>query len=257
MNIGPLEYVVIGYEDDHFTSEILPALNTLQESDLIRVVDLVFVSTSGDGKVTVQEVSEFGEEEVRPFAGLLDDLAGWFTAEDVEHLAGAIPPGTSAVVVLLEHIWTIGLAEAVRKAGGMLFTGGMVTPEALAHVSAELAAAETVVLLVLLGAACFATFSLIIACLVKTRERFMGIGQILTMPLFFASNTIYPVAIMPPWLQAIAHANPLTYEVDGLRALMLGSSIGSSGLTLDFVVMLVVTAVLVVIGGWLYPRVAV
>jgi ABC-2 type transport system permease protein len=114
-----------------------------------------------------------------------------------------------------------------------------------------------VVLLVLLGAACFSTFSLIIACLVKTRERFMGIGQVLTMPLFFASNAIYPVAIMPAWLQAIASANPLTYEVDGLRTLMLGSSMSSGGLLLDVVVMLTVTTVLVVIGGWLYPRVAI
>jgi len=68
-----------------------------------------------------------------------------------------------------------------------------------------------VILLVLLGAACFSTFSLIIACLVKTRERFMGIGQILIMPLFFASNAIYPITIMPAWLQAIAHANPQSH----------------------------------------------
>ena len=114
-----------------------------------------------------------------------------------------------------------------------------------------------VVALVLLAAAFFSTFSLIIACLVKTRERFMGIGQVLTMPLFFASNAIYPIAIMPTWLQAIAHVNPLTYEVDGLRALMLGSGVSLSGLVLDFVVLLVVTIALVGIGGWLYPRVAV
>jgi ABC-2 type transport system permease protein len=114
-----------------------------------------------------------------------------------------------------------------------------------------------VVLLVLLGAACFSTFSLIIACLVKTRERFMGIGQILTMPLFFASNAIYPTAIMPTWLQVIAQGNPLTYEVEGLRALMLGSGISLGGLTLDFAVLLAVTAALVVVGGRLYPRLAV
>ena len=51
-----------------------------------------------------------------------------------------------------------------------------------------------VLLVVILGAACFSTFSLIIACVVKTRERFMGIGQVLTMPLFFASNAIYPIS---------------------------------------------------------------
>ncbi len=114
-----------------------------------------------------------------------------------------------------------------------------------------------VIALVLLGAACFSTFSLIIACIVKTRERFMGIGQVLTMPLFFASNAIYPIVIMPAWLQAIAHANPLTYEVDGLRGLMLSGAINLTGLALDFVVLLVVTTALVIIGGRFYPKVVV
>ncbi|MGZ5146245.1 MAG: ABC transporter permease [Burkholderiales bacterium] len=71
---------------------------------------------------------------------------------------------------------------------------------------------------VLLGAAVFSTFSLIVACIVKTRERFMGIGQALTMPLFFASNAIYPLDMMPVWLRTFARVNPLTYEVDALRA---------------------------------------
>jgi ABC-2 type transport system permease protein len=113
-----------------------------------------------------------------------------------------------------------------------------------------------VILIVILGAACFSTFSLIIACLVKTRERFMGIGQVLTMPLFFASNAIYPVAIMPKWLQVIAHSNPLSYEVDALRSLMLAGGKITSGLAVDFIVMLLVTAALVLIGARLYPRVA-
>src|SRR5438477_407323 len=72
-----------------------------------------------------------------------------------------------------------------------------------------------------LGAAIFSTFSLAVACLVKTRERFMGIGQVLTMPLFFASNAIYPLAMMPAWLRGLAAANPLTYQVDALRELMI------------------------------------
>jgi ABC-2 type transport system permease protein len=59
-------------------------------------------------------------------------------------------------------------------------------------------------LLIVLGAGVFSTFSLIVACLVKTRERFMGIGQVVTMPIFFASNAICPVEIMPSWLRAIA-----------------------------------------------------
>jgi len=71
-----------------------------------------------------------------------------------------------------------------------------------------------VLIIVVLAATLFATFSLVIATIVKTRERFMGVGQVLTMPLFFASNAIYPTAIMPGWLKVIAHLNPLTYVVD-------------------------------------------
>ena len=112
-----------------------------------------------------------------------------------------------------------------------------------------------VLVIVLLGSALFSTFSLIIACLVKTRERFMGVGQVLTMPLFFASNAIYPVAIMPTWLRLIAHVNPLTYEVDALRALMLNGQTTSFGLGCDFGVLLATSIVLVIIGGRLYPNV--
>jgi ABC-2 type transport system permease protein len=114
-----------------------------------------------------------------------------------------------------------------------------------------------VVAIVALGAAVFSTFSLIIACLVKTRERFMGIGQVMTMPLFFASNAIYPIAIMPGWLRVIARANPLTYEVDALRALMLPGGAATYGLGLDVLVLIGVTALLIVIAGRLYPKVAI
>jgi len=108
---------------------------------------------------------------------------------------------------------------------------------------------------VILGAACFSTFSLIIACLVKTRERFMGIGQVLTMPLFFASNAIYPIDIMPNWLRVVAHVNPLTYEVDALRTLMVAEGQSAYGLGLDFAVLLATTTVLVLVGARLYPAV--
>ena len=114
-----------------------------------------------------------------------------------------------------------------------------------------------VLVVVLLGSALFSTFSLIIACLVKTRERFMGIGQVLTMPLFFASNAIYPISIMPNWLQVISQVNPLTYEVDALRLLMIMSGTSVYGLALDLAVLICTTTILVILAGRLYPRVIV
>jgi ABC-2 type transport system permease protein len=111
-----------------------------------------------------------------------------------------------------------------------------------------------VVVLIVLGSGLFSTFSLIIACIVKTRERFMGIGQVLTMPIFFASNAIYPIAMMPPWLKAIARINPLTYEVDALRAMMLQGAASAIGLVTDFTALVTGFSFLVVIATRMYPR---
>lgn len=104
---------------------------------------------------------------------------------------------------------------------------------------------------VVLASATFSTFSLIIACLEKTRERFMGIGQVLTMPLFFASNAIYPLEMMPRWLRIVARGNPLSYVVDALRHFMVGGS--TIGLTVDFAVILAVLGALIAVAAWLYP----
>ena len=107
---------------------------------------------------------------------------------------------------------------------------------------------------IVLGTGLFSMLSLIIACTVKTRERFMGIGQVLTMPIFFASNAIYPLSLMPAWLSTVSHVNPLTYEVDALRALMLVKGSSDYGLLLDFGVLLAATAALATIAARMYGR---
>lgn len=112
-----------------------------------------------------------------------------------------------------------------------------------------------VIVIVMLGAGFFTGLSMIIASIVKTQERFMGIGQVITLPLFFASNAIYPISIMPGWLQVVATVNPLSYMVDGLRALMLSG--GTSGIGFDIGVLVVVTLVMSVLSAWLYPKVVI
>jgi ABC-2 type transport system permease protein len=103
-----------------------------------------------------------------------------------------------------------------------------------------------------LGTAAFAALSMFIASLVKSRERFMGIGQLVTMPLFFASSALYPLAIMPTWLQYLARINPLTYEVQGLRQMLTGT--GSGRLWLDFTVVIAFLVAMVAAAADAYPR---
>ncbi|MFE6549977.1 ABC transporter permease [Streptomyces sp. NPDC057746] len=106
---------------------------------------------------------------------------------------------------------------------------------------------------VVLGSAFFSCLSMTIAGIVLTRDRLMGIGQAITMPLFFGSNALYPVSVMPGWLQAISKVNPLSYQVDALRGLLLGTP---SHLLSDFAVLLVAAALGITSASSLLARLA-
>ncbi len=112
-----------------------------------------------------------------------------------------------------------------------------------------------ILLSVALGSALFATLSLIIACLAKTRERLMGIGQLITMPLFFTSNAIYPVSLMPAVIRWLAYINPLTYMTDSVRNLMLAGNLNIASVAADYAVLISVLALFIIIGGKLYSSV--
>src|SRR3954470_20433905 len=107
--------------------------------------------------------------------------------------------------------------------------------------------------IVVLGSAFFSCLSMTIAGIVLSRDRLMGFGQAITMPLFFGSNALYPGAIMPGWLQAVSKVNPLSYEVDALRGLLLGTP---SHVGTDFAVLLVAAALGIAAASSLLGRLA-
>ncbi len=106
--------------------------------------------------------------------------------------------------------------------------------------------------IVILFAICFSSLSMLIASFMKTRDRMMGIGQALTMPLFFASNAIYPISIMPVWLQYVSVANPLSYVVDAMRSMLLSGNY--SNLPIDIAALLVSTTAFVGLASFTIRR---
>lgn len=108
-------------------------------------------------------------------------------------------------------------------------------------------------LTVLVGSSFFSILSMLLAITVKTRERFMGIGQVLTMPLFFASNAIYPLAIMPDWLRVVAQVNPLSYVVDLLRGYLVNGNVPNA--PLDWAVLLVAVVIVQSIASVTYQTI--
>jgi ABC-2 type transport system permease protein len=104
-----------------------------------------------------------------------------------------------------------------------------------------------VFVIIILVSMCFACLSMAIASVVKTRERMMGFGQVMTMPLFFASSAIYPISIMPSWIKPIVYINPLTYVVEAMRALLATGDLHT--LPLDFLVIAAATVVFLVLAS--------
>ena len=104
---------------------------------------------------------------------------------------------------------------------------------------------------VVLGSAFFACLSMTLAGLVRNRDRLMGIGQAITMPLFFASNALYPIDVMPQWLRWLSAVNPLSYEVNALRGLLIGTA---SNWLVDIGVLIVAAVVGVVAASALLRR---
>jgi ABC-2 type transport system permease protein len=107
--------------------------------------------------------------------------------------------------------------------------------------------------IVVLGSAFFSCLSMTIAGLALRRDRLMGIGQAIMMPLFFSSSALYPVTVMPGWLQVLTKVNPLSYEVDALRGLLLGIP---TDMTLDVAVLAGVTIAGISAAAALLPRLA-
>jgi ABC-2 type transport system permease protein len=107
--------------------------------------------------------------------------------------------------------------------------------------------------LLMLGTAAFACMSMLLAAGVRERERFIGIGQLIMMPLFFASSALYPLRVMPGWLHVIARVNPLTYEVQGLRQMLVGVG-GAGELWLDFLVVAGFLGLMLAAATRAYPK---
>ncbi len=84
MTLGPLEYLVVGFEGNRFTGQILPELRAARENGIIRVVDLLFLTKDDQGNFAASELSDLGKEEAEQFAPLAGDVLSLLAQDDIE-----------------------------------------------------------------------------------------------------------------------------------------------------------------------------
>lgn len=152
MAFGPIQILVVGFEDPEFKGEIRAELERLRDSDVVRLVDLLVVRKDDDGNVERMQHSDLSQEELEDFGAVVGALIGVgadgeegaeagailgaaamedghvFESKDTWYVDDAIPPGSAAAIALLEHHWAIGLRDAIHNAGGFHLADAWVHP---------------------------------------------------------------------------------------------------------------------------------
>lgn len=167
MTIGPIHLTVIRFDGNQFKGEIVPELKAVRKAGIIRLLDLLFVLKDREGNLTSLEVSDLNEGEARSYGSVIGGLIGLgaggtkgaiigaeygalalsdkdygITPQDVEDIVGGLPDNSSALFILYEHTWAIKLKEAILNAGGGMVCQGLLSPDVLIHMGAELAEAQ-------------------------------------------------------------------------------------------------------------------
>ncbi len=160
---GPMQLLVVGFENPDFHGQIRRAFGSAMEKDVIRLIDLRFVYKDANGDVNAMEATQLDDEERERFGAAVGALLGLgaggtegaergaelgtmaaeqqtfgMTEEDVKSISDAIPNDTAAAVFLIEHLWAKDLKQALRDANGFLIAEGIVQPEALVMAGAAL-----------------------------------------------------------------------------------------------------------------------
>jgi hypothetical protein len=140
MTLGPLECFTVAFEGNRFSGEILTELRAAQEKGIIRIIDLLVIKKDAQGNVMALELSDLSEEEARPFGFLAGGLLNIFEPDDVEVTASQMPNNSAAGLMMIEDTWAIPLKQAMLNAGAVASTGGLVAPEVVQAIEAEIEA---------------------------------------------------------------------------------------------------------------------
>lgn len=129
--LGPVDYMVVEFPagKSNFTGEMATELVALVDSGTIRVIDMIILTKDEDGTVEAMELGDI--DDLGPLQAVEAELAELLAADDVEHLAAAMEPGSVAGVLIWENLWATPFAAAARRSGGQLVATGRIPMNAI------------------------------------------------------------------------------------------------------------------------------
>ena len=129
--LGPVDYLMVGFPGNKFTGKIMPELMDLEQRDIVRVIDLVFVTKDANGKVFVTEAKDLQGDAGKAFETLAKNTQEWFYEGDITTIADRLPNESSAALLLYENVWARKFKEALLEADAVLLDMGRIPQEAV------------------------------------------------------------------------------------------------------------------------------
>lgn len=159
MSIGPVQLLVVSFDEPRFNGEIMEVLSRLRDSSVIRLIDALAVEKDMDGELAVMRWSDLSVEDVQDLGGTIGALIGLGLAGEEGMVAGAvagadghlidesevwdvtdrIPRGGAAALALIEHVWALPLRDAIVRAGGVPVSDAWVHPRDLVEIGLQAA----------------------------------------------------------------------------------------------------------------------
>jgi uncharacterized membrane protein len=154
-NLGPIQMLTLAFPGNQFRGEILPELDRLKSEGVVRVIDMLIVRKDSQGKALVATASDLDFGEATALGSYFGALAGFaaagpegfdrgalagaaeladghvFDEDDVFRVTQALDNDTTAVMILLEHVWSRGLLDAVVRASGIELMNEWIPHEAI------------------------------------------------------------------------------------------------------------------------------
>lgn len=118
--IGPVEFILLGFEGNRFTGNIAPALADLVADGTVRLLDVAVVMKDASGEVLILEMQELPDDVAEAMRKIAGEVRGLMSEADLMEVADTLEPDSTVAALLVEHIWASRFADAVRSAGGEL-----------------------------------------------------------------------------------------------------------------------------------------
>jgi Family of unknown function (DUF6325) len=118
--LGPVDYMIVGFPGNNFRGEIVPALADLVENGTIRIIDLAFVGKNAEGEVVAFELLDLDPDVKKAFEDMGVEVTGLFNEDDLMSTGEKLEPNSSAALLVWENVWARNVADGIRNAGGFV-----------------------------------------------------------------------------------------------------------------------------------------